>query len=223
MSLPASNTSPNNNACSTTSSLNAQCFEADCTRLQQELKQTQDELKQARTSNQSLSEKVLQLQAENARNKLLLQKYERDQSNITNTIVSVFNRCVVSFPQLGIAKALAEKELQELMAIASAPDLTSMWLNKLLDELGAQAAKNIDLRRQRRNGNLSESNRHKTRKYQVEPEQDDVDDTPDVGTEDDGAEKSTVAKPKSTRKPVDTSKIYKLTPTFDEEILSKLA
>ena len=82
MSLPASNTSPNNNACSATSSLNAQCFEDVCTSLQQELnqtqeelKQTQDELKQARTSNQSLSEKVLQLQAENERNKLLLQKY----------------------------------------------------------------------------------------------------------------------------------------------------
>ena len=104
MSLPASNTSPNNNACSATSSLNAQCFEDVCTSLQQELnqtqeelkqtqdelkqtqdelKQTQDELKQARTSNQSLSEKVLQLQAENERNKLLLQKYERDQSNIS--------------------------------------------------------------------------------------------------------------------------------------------
>ena len=216
MSLPASNTSPNNNACSATSSLNAQCFEDVCTSLQQELKQTQDELKQARTSNQSLSEKVLQLQAENERNKLLLQKYERDQSNITNTIVSVFNHCVESCPQLDIAKKLAEKELQELMAIACDPDRTCVWLNRLLDELGVQASKNIDLRRQRRNGNLSESNRHKAQKHQGEPEQDDAEDAANVGTEDDGAEKSTAGKPKSTRKPVDTSKIYKITPTFDE-------
>lgn len=200
-------------------------FEAGRISLQQELKQTQEELKiaqeklkQARDLNQSLSEQVRLSRADSSRCKQQVQEYEYYQGNITKVIVSVFNRCVESYPKLDIAKKLAEKELQDLMAIASAPDLTSMWLNKLLDELGAQAAKNIDLRRQRRNGNLSESNRHKTRKYQVEPEQDDVEDAPDVGTEDDGAEKSTAAKPKSTRKPVDTSKIYKLTPTFDEEM-----